>query len=297
MCTLPELPEIESVRRALAPVLRGRTLHVTCVGRFDMRARGAGRGEGSPRTWMSRTQLLDGGRVERLERQGKRLAIVAADGRVLVVQLGMSGQLVCGPAIERSHRHVEWSVGGLPDPLVFRDPRRFGGLTAHPGVAEMRAAWDAELGLDALDVDGPSLAARLQGMRRVKCALLDQATVAGIGNIYADEALHRAGIDPRMRCGRLPAAAVGRLAEAIRSILGAAVAHGGSTLRDHRTGTNGRGTAQELHAAYGRAGKPCMRCGGVLLGTRLGGRATVWCGRCQPRNPANNGQPGRSLPG
>lgn len=230
---------------------------------------------------MQRRALLDGAEVARLERRGKRLAIVARDGRVLVVQLGMSGQLACGPGIGQSHRHVTWSVAGRREPLVFRDPRRFGGVTAYPTVADMHAAWDAELGPDALRVTHAMLARSLTGRRPVKCALLDQVTIAGVGNIYADESLHRAGIDPRTRCDALGAREVRRLAAAIRSTLRDAIERGGSTLRDYRTGTGGPGEAQLLHAVYGRAGKPCLRCGTTLRSARLGGRATCWCPRCQ----------------
>lgn len=282
MRTLPELPEIESVRRALAPVLLGRAVRVVRVGRHDMRARGGGRGDGRARAWMKRDALLHGATITSLERRGKRLAIIAADGRVLVVQLGMSGQLVCGPGIDPTHRHVEWAVRHAGHPLVFRDPRRFGGLTPYPDARSLYAAWDRELGPDALEAEATALAARLRGLRSVKSALLDQAAIAGVGNIYADEALFRAGIDPRTRCRRLDAAAVLRLAESVRSTLRDAVAHGGSTIRDYRTGRNDRGRAQLLHAVYGRAGEPCLACGSKLRGTRLGGRATVWCGCCQP---------------
>lgn len=225
--------------------------------------------------------LLDGAEVARLERRGKRLAIVATDGRVLVVQLGMSGQLACGPGIARSHRHVTWNVAGRRDPLVFRDPRRFGGVTAYRSVADVHAAWDAALGPDALRVTERALARALGGTRPVKCALLDQATIAGVGNIYADESLHRAGIDPRTRCDVLGSHDIRHLARAIRSTLRDAIAHGGSTLRDHRTGTGRHGQAQLLHAVYGRAGMPCLRCGTPLRGIRLGGRATCWCPTCQ----------------
>lgn len=284
MRALPELPEIETIRRTIGPLLVGRTLHVAAIGPHDMRARGEGRGTGGSRSsWITPRELLDGARVDRLERRGKRLAILAGDGRALVIQLGMSGQLMTGDEAEATHRHVTWSVGRRAADIVFRDPRRFGGVTPYRSHAAMLEAWDLELGPDGLTVTAEQLTHRLSGKRAVKAALLDQAVVAGVGNIYADESLHLAGIDPRTRCSRLRPQRVAELAEAIRTILMRAVTHGGSTLRDYRAGNGARGNAQQLHAVYGRNGEPCMACGAALRGARLAGRATVWCARCQRR--------------
>jgi formamidopyrimidine-DNA glycosylase len=249
-----------------------------------MRARGEGRGEPHGRArgaWMSPRELLDGARISEVVRRGKRLGLVAADGRALVVQLGMSGQLSVGCEDDR-HVHVEWEAGRSA--LRFRDPRRFGGLTAYRSAADMRAAWDEALGPDALAVTASELAASLRGVRAVKAALLDQRVVAGVGNIYADESLHLAGIDPRTRCSRLGDEAVDRLARSIRTILARAVASGGSTLRDHRSASGEPGSAQGLHAVYGRSGKPCLACGAAIRSIRLGGRSTAWCPGCQRRS-------------
>ena len=284
MRALPELPEIETIRRTIGPLLVGRTLHVAAIGPHDMRARGEGRGSGGSRsTWITPRELLDGARVDRLERRGKRLAILASDGRALVIQLGMSGQLMTGKEAEATHRHVTWSIGGRAANIVFRDPRRFGGVTPYRSHAALLEAWDLELGPDGLTVTAEQLTQRLSGKRAVKAALLDQTVVAGVGNIYADESLHLAGIDPRMRCSRLRPQRVAELAESIRTILMRAVTHGGSTLRDYRAGNGARGNAQQLHAVYGRDGEPCMACGATLRGARLAGRATVWCAGCQRR--------------
>lgn len=259
-------------------------LAVRQVGPHDMRARGEGRGAARRgRAWMSSRELLDGARVDRLERRGKRLAIVARDGRALVVQLGMSGQLLASDDAAEDHRHVAWSYAARSPLLCFRDPRRFGGLTAYASVGAMHAAWDAELGPDALTIDDGALVERLRGARPVKAALLDQTVLAGVGNIYADESLHLAGIDPRARCDRLAEDRVVRLAGAIRTILARAVRTGGSTLRDYRSARGDAGGAQQLHAVYGRDEQPCLGCGGRLRGARLAGRATVWCPACQRR--------------
>lgn len=290
---MPELAEIESLRRTIAPALIGYALRLVAIGPHDMRARGCGRGKGerNRRAWMTPLELLDGATVHSIVRHGKRLAIIATDGRCLVVQLGMSGQLIAGCDFNDSHQHVTWFVTkpargrsrnlSASMSLIFRDPRRFGGLTAHESTASLYESWNAELGPDALTIQAQALRMALTGARTVKVALLDQTILAGVGNIYADESLHLAGIDPRMRCNQLSPKHVTALALAIRTILNRAIKHGGSTLRDYRSGLGATGTAQALHAVYGRAGDPCRRCGQSLHGTRLGGRTTVWCRSCQ----------------
>jgi formamidopyrimidine-DNA glycosylase len=280
---LPELPEIEVVRRSLRPVLEGALLRVVHVGPHDMRARGKGRASAGRGAWMGKRELLDGARIERLERRGKQLAIVARDGRTLVVQLGMSGQLIAGDC-DRTHRHVAWDAARARSRtrVTFRDPRRFGGLSAWTSFEAVVRSWDDTLGPDALDVDAARLRLALSGRRSVKAALLDQRAIAGVGNIYADESLHRAGIDPRMRCTRLRDDDVNALASAIRHVLGRAVRRGGSTLRDHRAADGSPGEAQQDHAVYGRGGLPCLRCGTPIRTCRLSGRTTAWCPVCQP---------------
>lgn len=267
-------------------------MRVVHVGPHDMRARGRGRAARVRGAWMDARRLLDGARIDRLERRGKQLAIVARDGRTLVVQLGMSGQMIAGDC-DPTHRHVTWHAvrGRSCVPVTFRDPRRFGGLSAWPSFDAVRESWDRELGPDALDIDADRLRSALAGRRSVKAALLDQRAIAGVGNIYADESLHRAGIDPRMRCARMRQDDVQALASAIRHVLGRAVVRGGSTLRDHRSATGSRGDAQQDHAVYGRGGMPCRRCGTPIRSCRLAGRTTCWCPRCQPlvhRTPRRN---------
>jgi formamidopyrimidine-DNA glycosylase len=265
---LPELPEIETIRRTIGPLLVGRTLHVAGIGPHDMLARGEGRGSGGARaSWITPRELLDGARIDRLERRGKRLAILASDGRALVVQLGMSGQLMTGAEAEATHRHVTWNIGRRAADIVFRDPRRFGGVTPYRSHAALLKAWELELGPDGLTVTAEQLVERISGKRAIKAALLDQTVVAGVGT----------------RCSRLRPQRVAELAESIRTILTRAVTHGGSTLRDYRAGNGARGNAQQLHAVYGRDGEPCMSCKAVLRGSRLAGRATVWCPACQRR--------------
>jgi formamidopyrimidine-DNA glycosylase len=276
-------------------VLMGAALRVSSIGPHDMRARGAGRGERTTRGhgWIDSHALLDGARIVDVMRHGKRLGLVAQDGRALVIQFGMSGQLVIGKSAAESHRHVTWIVrprSGQALPMVFRDPRRFGGVVPCTSVRAMVDAWHAELGPDGLLLRPGELMRRLIGERAVKAALLDQGVVAGVGNIYADEALHRAGIDPRTPCDRLNAPAIERLARSIRTVLRTAVRSGGSTLRDYINGNGRPGQAQLLHAVYGRSGEPCLACGRTLRLARLAGRATVWCPACQPSVHTRSGE-------
>jgi formamidopyrimidine-DNA glycosylase len=284
---LPELPEIEVIRRSLVRPLIGSQLRLVRMGPHDMRARGRGRGAPS-KQWMTQGDLLHGARVKRLHRHGKQLAIEAHGGRVLVVQLGMSGQLLIETKMHRvraTHRHLEWEIvrgGRSHSTLVWRDPRRFGGVHAAPSLAALRSSAWKPLGVDALHVTPAQLAGILKGQRTVKALLLDQRAIAGVGNIYADEALFLARISPLQVAERVGADGAARLARALHIVLRKAIVRGGSTLRDHRSATGAAGKAQRAHAVYGRAGKSCVRCGGVLQSQRLAGRTTVWCPRCQP---------------
>jgi formamidopyrimidine-DNA glycosylase len=218
-----------------------------------------------------------------LARRGKQLALIAEDGRVLVVQLGMSGQmrvLPPGPAGQETHVHASWLLE-TGERVIFRDPRRFGGLAVLPDPAALEARWSA-LGPDALAITGRALAAAIgESSRAIKAALLDQSAIAGVGNIYADESLFRARLRPDRLCTTLRDPEYSRLAAAIRQSLTLAIKAGGSTLRDYTTATGGRGGAQEAHLVYGRAGQTCKRCGGILEGLKLAQRATVFCPACQ----------------
>jgi formamidopyrimidine-DNA glycosylase len=275
---VPELPEVETVRRTLAPVLRGRTVERATLHRADICTTSSG---GPCRA----ADLLRGLPVERLERRGKQLAIVAATGRSLLVHLGMSGSLRATPPglkpARADHIHATWVLdsGWRVD---FRDPRRFGGLWTFRDFAEIRKRWDA-LGSDGLRVTGRQLAGRCSRSRRpIKAALLDQAVVAGVGNIYADEALFAARINPGTPAAALTVSQYTTLAAAIRRVLRAAIGAGGSTIRDYADAAGRSGRAQERHAVYGRSGLPCVRCGTLLHSARVAQRTTVHCPRCQP---------------
>jgi formamidopyrimidine-DNA glycosylase len=331
---MPELPEVEHLRRSLEPALLGaRWTAVTVHRRSVVTIVGEPHAMGARATTRGRTTLADlerallvGDRVRATHRHGKQMAIEGESGRVLVVQLGMTGSMTIEgdtppTGMDAKHRHVIWEVEAArrPDPraaqasvgarhrakgsgaganaardsaptpsappdiarVSFRDPRRFGGLTAYPTMADLQRVW-SELGPDALEIESSRLHEGLRNRRRpIKSALLDQSVIAGVGNIYADESLFASFIHPLREAASLSATEVDRLAAELRRILGHAVLAGGSTLRDYRDAYGRPGDAVQTHAVYGHAGEPCPRCGIPLEGIRLQARATVFCPRCQ----------------
>ena len=229
--------------------------------------------------------LLAGQRIERVCRHGKQLALVSDAGRVLNVHLGMTGQFLCSGAGQRlaqpDHVHVVWRLGD-GGRLAFRDPRRFGGIWTCRDEADLLSRRWGILGPDAATIRASDLAAGLRASRRsIKAALLDQRVIAGVGNIYADEALFRARILPQRPGGSLTGAEVAVLCRAIRAILRDAIEAGGSTLRDYRDAEGRAGGYQERHSVYGRGGQACRVCSGMLGSAVIGQRTTVWCPACQ----------------
>ncbi len=282
---MPELPEIEHLRRTLCPLLIGRQVLRAMLHRTDILDQLGARV--SPRF-----ALLEGGVITALHRRGKNLSIEVRDGRVLGVHLGMTGQCFVAPTnsdpfYPTSHRHAEWDLSQpsqrrATQRLVFRDPRRFGGLIASPNQSTLEAMRWSKLGPDALSVGSGELHARLIGVRRrLKAALLDQSLLAGMGNIYVDESLFAAKLDPRSLASALTKADCKRLQTAIRKILTTAVSAGGSTLRDYRDGNGQRGSFATHHLVYGRGGLPCVVCGSNLIREAIAQRTTVWCAQCQ----------------
>ena len=274
---MPELPEVERLRCTLLPHLVGH--------RFErVRIRRASVIEG-PRTPRALLVGGTGSSITQIARRGKQMALLTHDSRVLVIHLGMTGQVLCRPAADPGpendpHVHIVWTTE-IGTQVVFRDPRRFGGLWPLTGPAALKRRWDA-LGPDAFTIAPEALAAGLAGSRRaVKAALLDQAVLAGVGNIYADEACFIAGVRPARKAHRLKHDEVARLAEAVRTVLGRAVAAGGSTLRDYRNADGQAGDFVSQHAVYGRGNQPCVRCGTCLRQATLAQRTTVWCPQCQ----------------
>lgn len=273
---MPELPEVETVRRGLAPLI-GVPIASVRVARRDVVRDHTGRRRGR----LDPAHLLADERIGSIERRGKQLALVGAGGPVVLIHLGMSGQVLVGPdGPAAPHTHVVWTLKDGRR-IAFRDPRRFGGVWLLPGTAALEDRWRS-LGPDGLSVLGENLRDALGGSRRaVKAALLDQRAVAGVGNIYADESLFEAGIAPARACVTLAPDDWNRLAAAVRRVLTRAVRDGGSTLRDYRKPDGSAGGAVARHRVYARAGKACVRCGGPVAGAVLAQRSTCWCPACQ----------------
>ena len=286
---MPELPEVETVRRGLEARVVGRTVESVEIGR-ERSVRRVG-----PETVI---HLLTGSRVIDARRRGKYLLCgLDNDGERLemMVHLRMSGRLLLAPAAapRPAHTHVVMHLSGgaaAREELRFVDPRTFGEVVVCPAdrVAEVLPEL-ARLGPDPVvdQFDAEMLRGRLARTRMpIKSALLDQHVVAGIGNIYADEILHRARIRWDRTASRLSRATVERLAEAIRTVLDDAVRAGGSTLEDTQyvDVEGATGSYQEFHRVYGRAGLPCLTCGdAVIRRTMRAGRSTSWCPVCQRR--------------
>ncbi|HVU65106.1 MAG TPA: bifunctional DNA-formamidopyrimidine glycosylase/DNA-(apurinic or apyrimidinic site) lyase [Phycisphaerales bacterium] len=297
---MPELPEVESIRLSLEPRLVGRRIVSATLFRRDVliapgdppggfsrqRTRRARSGAARAAASFEPPDLLEGSRVAEIRRRGKQLAIIGAPGRVLVVQLGMTGHLgfVSPGKRGQAHVHAEWLLDD-GSRLIFRDPRRFGSLRVLRSVDDLEKHW-LSIRRDALSITPTALSVELINTRRtVKAALLDQRVIAGVGNIYADEALFAAGLHPAYPTKHLTATQTRRLAFAIRKTLRAAIRKGGSTLRDYADAEGRPGSYKASHRVYGRAGLPCVICHHKLRSCVLAQRTTVWCPSCQPPGP------------
>ena len=273
---MPELPEVETIRRRLEPLVVGRRFETVEI-KDALLVRPSGPDEVAAR--------LAGERVVALERRGKYLIVRFGSGRALLVHLRMTGTLqhARNGLPEDPHRRalVHLDDGSR---LAYRDVRRFGTwLLLEPG--EVEPYLGARLGGEPLGrpFTGRTLAARLAGRRApVKAALLDQRTLAGLGNIYVDEALWRARVHPLRPAGGLDEAEIRRLHRGVRGALEAGLDRQGATLRDYRTPDGTPGSAQDAFNVYGRAGEPCGRCRTPIEKIRVAGRGTWFCPRCQP---------------
>jgi len=282
---MPVLPEVEHLRRTLEPHLLGRRVTGATLHRRDVARPFTGRR-------IRRADLLHGQRIVALHRRGKQLAIEGAAGGVVCVHLGMTGQLrrVASRArlADASHVHCTWRIASdspetPSDRLVFRDPRRFGGMWLFPSMGALRDVRWASLGPDALTIDVWALHARLiRTSRGLKAALLHQGVIAGLGNIYVDEVLFHVGLHPLTPADSLETGQVESLCNGIRTILGRAINAGGSTLRDYVDADGTGGGFAAGHLVYGRARLPCRHCRTRLEGLRIAQRSTVFCPRCQP---------------
>jgi formamidopyrimidine-DNA glycosylase len=265
---VPELPEVETVRRQLAPLVTGRRVVEAW---------------GHPSPKFSGAVHASGARIEGVGRRGKYLVVPLDDGHELVVHLGMTGQLRLRPGELDPYVRAWWALddGRV---LELRDVRRFGRIGVVPAgqyaslptlAAQGPEPWDA-----ALD-DGGLWRALRRSRARIKTQLLSQRPLAGVGNIYADEALWRAGVHPARRS--VTRAEAERLLVALREVLEQGIANGGTTLRDYRTVDGGTGRNQLELGCYGRAGEACLRCGTELRRSVIDARGTTHCPSCQPR--------------
>ena len=273
---MPELPEVETVRRGLAPVLEGARLKRVEQRRADLRIP-------FPDGFV---QHLSGRTVTKVGRRAKYLVIDLDSGHALIWHLGMSGQVRIYPVGEvvpepGKHDHVifETEAGAT---IVYRDPRRFGLMTLTEDSSTHRLLKDFGPEPGQGNIDGVLLGARLKGRKSsIKTVLLDQSVIAGLGNIYVCEALFRAGISPKRSAHTVQGARAAKLAVAIEAVIKEAIAAGGSTLSDHRQTDGTLGYFQHTFAAYGRENEPCSVCGTPIKRITQSGRSTFYCPTCQ----------------
>jgi formamidopyrimidine-DNA glycosylase len=290
---MPELPEVEVTRRRIAPLLVGRRIREVAT---------------TPDSYFFLTRpallrrRLTGRSIESLSRHGKYLVGALDEGSRLVVHLGMTGQLFSDAATSvrllsataraslspeeqmefepDAHTHLQLGFEDAGPRIFLRDVRKFGKvLLLEPGERHPRLD---RLGIDALDVDGDALfRATRKRQVAIKSLLLQQSVVTGVGNIYADEALFRAGVRPTRRAGKVTRAECGALADAIRAVLERSIETGGSSIRDYVAPDGSDGGYQDERRVYARAGDACDVCGGTIKKIVLGQRGTHYCPGCQ----------------
>ena len=273
---MPELPEVETIAADLRPHLVGRTF-LRCELRFPTIVR-----HPEPEVFVD---SIVGMRITLVGRRGKYILIGLLDDIVLVVHLGMSGQLrLVDPETPLAlHTHAVFDLDNGQQ-LRYRDPRRFGRLLLGTEAALLDARAMPQLGPEPIDpgFGADDLYQRFRKRKALlKAVLLDQSTIAGVGNIYADESLHRARLRPDRIAGSLSKGSVRRLHEALRLSLLIAIQNRGSSVDTYRDAWGQIGSQQEKLQVYGRAGEPCFTCGRPLSLVRIAGRSSVFCRRCQ----------------
>ena len=267
---MPELPEVQTVVNTLRPRILGKRItHVELLRSDIVHPCGC-----------DLAACLTDRIVNEVFRRGKRIVIALDDGNRFYIHLGMTGRLTVEPSAAPilKHPHLILHINDIE--IRFRDSRRFGGIwwmgsDADPG----------KMGPEPLLLGPQQLAARLARTRRaIKTALLDQSVIAGLGNIYVDEALFDARIHPQTPARDLTRTQIGRLSRSIKRVLCRAIRHRGSTLRDYVDAEGGKGAFQTLHRVYDRAGEPCRTCRTAITRIVLGGRSTHFCPKCQIRD-------------
>ena len=273
---MPELPEVETIRRHLAPHVEGRTLRALDI--LDERWC-------RPLAPAELAAAVTDRRVERLARRGKYMVLELSGEAHLIVHLRMTGTVLLAPGRHTRVRFELQAGGNPPTELFFDDPRRFGTGELALGDAARDEFFAARLGLEPLDPGFTAehvhfLARRCRAP--VKAFLLDQKRIAGVGNIYADEALFRAGIHPLRPADGLTRPQAAALRDAVVASLEEGIAAKGATIDDFRHPDGVQGTFQDRFLIHLREGKPCLECGRPVRKLRAGGRGTYVCERCQP---------------
>ncbi len=270
---MPELPEVETTRRGIEPWLVGRRIEALAVREWRLRWR-------VPRNLPAK---LGGARILSVGRRAKYL-LVGTDAGTLILHLGMSGSLrildAASPPLAHDHFDLVLDSGRC---LRFNDPRRFGCLLFTAGdPARHRLLANLAVEPFSDEFRGESLWRRARGRRAsIKAFIMDSRIVAGVGNIYASEALFRAGIRPGLAAGRVSRARMDALAAAVREVLADAIGAGGTTLRDYVDAAGMPGYFRQRLYVYERAGMRCRRCGGLIRQYTQGSRSTYWCPGCQ----------------
>ena len=278
---MPELPEVETIVRGLRSQITG--LEISGV-EVCLEACLEGRKSSLIRVVRKR-------KIRAVDRRGKNIIISLAGGEGLRVHLGMTGSLRILPenSPREKHTHLIFTFHHRPIQLRYVDPRRFG-----------RVFWEKEeggegsslsrLGPEPLEISAPDFILRARSRRReIKPLLLDQHFLAGVGNIYADESLHRAGIHPRRKSHALAGKTLRRLLENLQETLREAISRGGSSVRSYVDSAGAAGAFQHFLRVYGREGEPCRTCGRKIVRESIGGRSSFYCPRCQ-RRPAKRGR-------
>ena len=280
---MPELPEVETIVRTLAPQVLGKSIRrVTVLHQKSMQYGGG------------RLPSLAGRRISRVFRRAKLLLMEATppgtpgSPETLAFHLKMTGRFFVHPADAEPLKHthlifdLEGEGGSSGGRLFFDDMRTFGYCRLmRPDELEAWPFWQA-LGPEPLEASDADIASRFAARGgAIKAVLLDQTVVAGVGNIYADESLFRAGILPTARASAIPSPALERLARELKAVLLHSIEECGSSIRDYRDAQGNAGAFQNSFAVYGRKGEACRRCGGALAFARVAGRGTVYCPACQ----------------
>lgn len=275
---MPELPEVETIARGVHEAVAGRTILDVMVPRPDVLREATA-------TELGRRTV--GARIDAAARRAKHIVISLDSGDALVIQPRFTGALLAGmdrnlTGYDHSYIAVHFTLDDGHS-LAYRDVRRLGTVALMD--PERLEQYFGKLGVEPLsDVfTGERLSGILRASRQhVKKVIMDQYKVVGVGNIYANEALWRAGIDPSRSSQRVSEDEASALRDAIVAVLSEAITAGGSSIRDYRNANGEEGHFAQSHAAYGRAGKPCNRCGATMIGTHaVDGRQTVLCARCQ----------------